>query len=144
MPIIQYTGGILYSNQTEVAVTLSGNFTGTLTGCTTSPTGNFIYRKVNNIVTLWTLVNTTGTSNTTAMTITGLPAEIRPQAQVIVPCGEIVDNSISVLGGVAVGTGGAMTFEVATVSGTKVVPGVFTNSGTKGLNTGWCITYPIV
>lgn len=142
-PIIQFFAGVLYSGGVEVAVTSTSSFTGTLTGCTTSPTGNFIYRKVNNLVTLWTVVNTYGTSNTTAMTLTGLPAAIRPTQQTIVPCSTLTDNTIAVEGAAAVGTGGSIIFTVDTVSGTKIIPGAFVNSGTKGISTGWCITYPL-
>jgi hypothetical protein len=141
--ILKYEAGILYSNATEVAVTTNDTFTGTLTGCTTSPTATFLYRKVNNIVTLWTDSNLTATSNTTAMTLTGVPAAIRPTTSKIVPSSSLTDNSIAVEGACAVGTGGAITFSVSTVSGSKVIPSTFTNSGTKGISVGWCITYPI-
>jgi hypothetical protein len=141
--ILKYESGILYSNATEVAVTTNDTFTGTLTGCTTSPTATFLYRKVNNIVTLWTDSNLTGTSNTTAMTITGVPAAIRPTTQKSVGGCDLTDNGIAVVGTAYIGTGGAITFSVETVSGTKVIPSTFTNSGTKGINTGWCVVYPL-
>ena len=141
--IIRAEGGILYSNETEVAVTSNSFFTATLTGCTTSPTATFLYRKVNNIVTLWTDSNLTGTSNTTAMTITGVPAEIRPTTQKSVGGCDLTDNSIAVIGTAYIGTGGAITFGVSTVSGAKVIPGAFVNSGTKGVNTGFCVVYPL-
>jgi hypothetical protein len=141
--ILQFTGGVLYSNATEVAVTSEDEFTGTLTGCTTSPTATFLYRKVNNIVTLWTDSNLTGTSNTTAMTLTGVPAAIRPTTSKIVPCSTLQDNSIAVEGVAVVGTGGAIQLQVCGVSGAKVIPDLFTNSGTKGISVGWCITYPL-
>jgi hypothetical protein len=141
--ILQFTGGVLYSNATEVAVTVASTFTGTLTGCTTSPTATFNYRKVNNIVTLWTDANLLGVSNTTAMTITGVPAAIRPTTQKSVGGCDLTDNSIAVVGTAYIGTGGAITFGVDTVSGTKIIPSVFTNSNNKGINTGWCVVYPL-
>ena len=57
----------------------TGSFTATLTGCTTSPTASCHWSKQGNQVTVF-INNVTGTSNTTAMTLTGLPAEIQPTA----------------------------------------------------------------
>lgn len=55
-----------------------GSFTITLTGVTTSVTGTAYWVRDNNGVTLEIPV-LSGTSNTTAATLTGLPVEIRPQ-----------------------------------------------------------------
>jgi hypothetical protein len=120
-----------------------GDFTGVITGCTTSPSGQFFYRVGRGIVTLWTDSNVQGTSNTTALSLTNLPATIRPSTQKVVPCAQLTDNTIAVNGTAAVGTGGSIIFGVHTVSGTKIVDGVFVNSGTKGIGTGWSITYPL-
>ncbi len=55
------------------------SFTGTLTGCTTTPTYVMNYVKVGNAVTLEMATSGfTGTSNATSKTITGMPAIIRP------------------------------------------------------------------
>lgn len=54
-----------------------GTFTGTLTGCTTSPTGTFTWQRVGNLVTL-NFPALSATSNATTLTITGLPAVIQP------------------------------------------------------------------
>lgn len=120
-----------------------GSFTGVITGCTTSPSGTFSYRVTRSIVTLWTDANVQGTSNTTALTLTNLPAAIRPATQKVVPCSQLTDNTIAVNGTAAVGTGGSIIFGVHSVSGTKIVDGLFVNSGTKGIGTGWAITYPL-
>lgn len=120
-----------------------GSFTGVITGCTTSPSGTFSYRVGAGIVTLWTDVNVLGTSNTTALSLTNLPAAIRPATQKVVPCAQLSDNTISVNGTAAIGTGGSILFGVHTVSGTKIVDGLFVAAGTKGIGTGWAVTYPL-
>jgi hypothetical protein len=56
-----------------------GTFTFTGTGFTTSPTGTAYYTKIGDQVTL-RIPDITGTSNTTAMTITGLPVGLRSNA----------------------------------------------------------------
>ncbi len=120
-----------------------GDFTGVITGCTTSPSGQFNYRVLRGVVCLWTDVNVQGTSNTTALTLTNLPAAIRPATQKVVSCGQLTDNSVAVNGTAAIGTGGSIVFGVHTVSGSKIVDGAFVNSGTKGIGTGWSIMYPL-
>jgi hypothetical protein len=55
----------------------SGSFTGTLTGCTTSPTGTITWDRNGNLVTLY-IPSISGTSNATTCTVTGLPAAITP------------------------------------------------------------------
>ncbi len=120
-----------------------GDFTGVITGCTTSPSGQFFFRVGKGIVTLWTDSNVQGTSNTTALSLTNLPAAIRPTTQKVVPCAQLTDNSVAVNGTAAIGTGGSIIFGVHTVSGSKIVDGAFVNSGTKGIGTGWSVTYPL-
>jgi hypothetical protein len=86
------TGGIAFP-ATQVAVadanTLDdyeeGTFTGTLTGCTTSPTYSFRYVKVGGMVTI--RINAAsgrveGTSNATTKTITGMPSTLWPSLYV--------------------------------------------------------------
>lgn len=144
--ILRYENGILYSNETEVAVTSSGTFTGTLTGMSASTTGTFNYRTVNNIVTIWLNAGVTGTSNTTAMTLTGMPIAIRPaNARLVIS--DMVDNSNELLGVATIATSGTISFflySTSTVANRVAVEsGAFTNSGTKGLNEGWTLTYTI-
>lgn len=109
---------------TQYAQEGTGTFTGTLTGCTTSPTGTLRYTKAGNVVVLY-IPAISATSDTTAMTVTGGPAAIQPvRAQrVQVP---VQDNTAVVAGLVQVETSGTLTF-YATVGG-----GAFTSSGTKG------------
>lgn len=57
---------------------LSGTFTGTLTGVTTSPTANCRYSIVGDLAAI-NFPEITGLSNTTGATITGLPSVLVPQ-----------------------------------------------------------------
>lgn len=104
---------------------VKGSFTATLTGCTTSPTGTVEYSIAGDVVTLYIPV-ITGTSNTTAATLTGFPAEIRPiSARSLL--GTTSDNSTSVISRMSLGTDGTLTL----LNG---VSATFTGSGTKGIN----------
>jgi len=103
-----------------------GSFTGTLTGCTTSPTGTIYYVKTGNTITLAINSALTATSNSVAMTITGVPAVLRPAVANVVALSTVQDvgsNSVSIG---YMGTTGTMTF-YKTADGAN-----FTNSGTKG------------
>ena len=146
--ILRHESGVLYSNTTEVAVTSSGTFTGTLsTGFATPPTGTVSYRKINNVVTLFIGgTGITGTSNGTGLEMTGLPAALRPTNAKIVPTAALQDNSNQQhCGEVTISSGGTLTFRIArtdvTANFVRNSASGFTNSGGKGLNAGWSITY---
>lgn len=101
-----------------------GSYTATLTGCTTSPTSSVRYRKVGDVVTL-DIPAITATSNSTAATLTGMPASIRPTASRS-DIGIVTDNSANAIGRFVVDSGGTITLSIA--AGTA-----FTGSGTKGV-----------
>lgn len=109
------------------------SFTATLTGCTTSPTGSVTYTVNGDLVTLQ-IPAITGTSNTTAATLTGMPTAIRPiyaGTQTII--GVAQDNGIEAISRMQISTGGVITLNYG-------VSATFTNSGTKGV--GACsVTY---
>lgn len=125
----------------------SGTFVGTLTGCTTVVTGTFHYTIAGGVCTisLANLSNVTGTSNSTAMTLTGLPAVCQPATQnPFVPC--VFEDNTALAGGfaeVAPGSG-TITFFKASVSGANIVYSAtgFTASGTKGMDA-TVITYSL-
>jgi hypothetical protein len=147
-PIIQFFGNVLYSNQTEVAVTSAGEFTGTLTGVDATITGTFDYKIVSGVVTISVDADVIGTSNTTAMTITGLPAAIRPSVAKGVACTEITNDTLTLHACRAVvTTGGTIAFYIArtdtTANFVRYSSTGFTNSGVKGVAGGWTITYPL-
>lgn len=103
----------------EIAFNSSvGTFTGTLTGVT-SGSGTVRYARNGDMVTL-SFPTITGTSNSTAHTITGLPVELHPANEQ--NCvGVTVDNNTAAFGKVTVGTNGTITLHnglSATFSGT--------------------------
>lgn len=92
----------MYVNGDPVAVQTSGTFTGTITGCTTSPTSGFRWTKIGSIVTLTMDSTITCTSNTSihGMAAGTLPASIRPATNICAGVGGGQDGS---------GTKGMMT-----------------------------------
>ncbi len=137
---------VLYRNGSfyllSVSVT-SGSFTGTLVGVSGTVTGTVFYRIAGGSCTLFTTGNIFGTSNTTALAMTGVPAICRPSNQRNVLCSDLLDNSVTVYGFAGVGTGGGVTFGTIDTSGAKATPGTFTAANNKGLLTGWTIFYPL-
>lgn len=101
-----------------------GSFTGTLTGCTTSPTGTISYTLNEDLVTL-EFPGISGTSNTTAATITGMPAECVP-TDVQACIGITTDNGANTISRINISAGGTITL----YNGTSAT---FTGSGTKGV-----------
>ncbi len=72
-----------------------GSYTGTLTGCTTSPTVAVAYQRVGNHVAL-NIPALSATSNTTAVTITGAPAVIRPSTTTgLAKISRAMDNTVN-------------------------------------------------
>ena len=130
--------GALYINNAAVPAPVSGTFTGTLTGCTTSPTDTCVYAISGNLCTLF-VAAVTGTSNTTAMTITGLPAACQPtRTQLLMPPLDSCEN-----GGAVVGT---ISMEVTASSGTLTFllsnnSAGFGNTLVKGVATGFTVSY---
>lgn len=113
------------------------SFTFTLTGCTTSPTGTAFWSKQGNQVTLTFPAALVATSNSTACTLTGLPAVIQPTRTQSLPLVGM-ENATAVIanGNVVVqAASGTVLCQInANSSG-------WTASGTKGLNAGGTITY---
>lgn len=101
------------------------SFTATLTGCTTSPTGTVNVRQQGDQVFLQ-FPGITGTSNTTACTLTGLPAKYQPTGT----------NKNQVVAGFNNSAVTALPFEIDIGSGTMTFNFTFTNAGTKGIQPG--------
>lgn len=116
----------------------SGSFTGTITGCTTVVTGTFHYTIANNICTisLANLTNVTGTSNSTSMTLTGLPAVCQPATQQPLCLCIVEDNSVAALALALIIQSGTVTFFKATFPAgvLSISSSGFTGSGTKGMD----------
>lgn len=146
--ILRFEGNTLFSNETEVAVTEQEDFTGILTGVSGTITGTVGYVRVNDMVTLRLGGAITGTSTSTAMTLTGLPPAVRPSIARACPCTEVTDNGNTLCHARAiVQTDGTIAFYIArtdtTANFVRYSSTGFTNSGTKGLETAWTITYPL-
>jgi len=116
----------------------SGSYTGTLTGCTTSPTITINYSIIGDVVIISTDDNVTGTSNSTSFTITGAPTAIRPVTNDSALAPAVVTNNGSENNGgvfVFMSTSGTLTFmHSGTLTG-------FTSFGTKGISAGYAMSY---
>jgi hypothetical protein len=116
----------------------TGSFTITLVGCTTSPTGTAFWSKQGNHVTLM-LPTLTGTSNSTGLSVTGLPAEIQPA--------RTHNCSVPFLEDAGATTGGAAQVNAASgtivfFKGANTSTASFTNSATtKGIAAANTFTY---
>jgi hypothetical protein len=109
----------------KIAQSTTGSYTGALTGCTTTPTGSVEWTRTGDIVTLQ-VPFLSATSNSTAATVTGMPAAIRPSAQR--GCmATTTDNGVTSWGRIFVETDGTLTLHF---QGTAT----FTNSGSKAVN----------
>lgn len=129
----------------DTATISEGSFTGTLTGMDAATTGTVEYDVVSNsagtgkICVLRIPAEISGTSNATSLTMTGLPAACTPQEDVLFSC-IVIDNGNSVHGMGLIADGGTtITFWTdATLSASG-----FTNTGSKGLPVGWCVSYAL-
>ncbi len=123
-----------------------GSFTGTLTGYAANPTGTVNYQIRNGICTLWPSAEISGASNSTGMTMTGLPVAVRPGANRDVPSCGFVNNSVtnSYVGSATVSSAGVITFKLLSVSSGQLSASEFVAGGTKGISNDWSITYPLV
>jgi hypothetical protein len=119
-----------------------GSFTATLTGMTASTTGQIDYILTENTVWLsrsGSSSGISGTSNATTMTMTGLPADLRPKFDTRAVCFGVQDNSTGPLGAyTTISSAGVVTFQLAANP-----PAAFTAANSKGLFAGWKMTYPL-
>lgn len=115
------------NNRLRIGPYYSGSFTATLTGCSdaTAPTGTIEYTLVDDVVTL-SIPTITGTSNTTAASLTGMPAELYPSA-LRGALGITTDNGSSSAARLNINTTGVIDLYVSAASA------IFTASGTKGI-----------
>jgi hypothetical protein len=117
---------------------LLGTFTGTLTGVVGTVTGSVKYTRNGNIVTL-SFPTISGTSNSTGLTVTGLPTSLQTGYSDGARGSAIVtDSGAAAQGQLAVDTSGTITFYKGVASAG------FTAAGTKGVVAGTSITYSLV
>jgi hypothetical protein len=146
------SGGELVANRTVQVMVLSGafillgtviiqgTFTPTWSGFSVPPTGAVFFTINGSLVTLEFGGLCTGTSNATSMSITNVPAQLRPLSTTDptgAPCW-MVDNGVVCVGG----------FRKAGLSSLEFFKGIappditgFTNSGTKGFSLGQTLSY---
>lgn len=136
-------GTNIWQQVTPSSSYISGSFTATLTGMTASTTGQIDY-KIDPGGTVWLSrsgsgTGIDGTSNTTAMTMTGLPASVIPKFTTRAVCFGVQDNSTGPLGAYAtISSAGVVTFQLAANP-----PAAFTAANSKGLFAGWNMSYPL-
>lgn len=139
-----YLSGLFYLTSVPSE---SGSFTTGLTGVSGTVTGTVNYARYGRICTLYTNASITGTSTSTAMTMTNLPQVVLPTISTgrTVPCYGLRDNSVTAYFGYATvaPVSANITFALSTVSGTNITGGGFTAANLKGVEAGWAITYPI-
>lgn len=120
----------LYYNGTAFSIIsnadVTGSFTITLTGMTSTVTGTVYYRVTGNEVNCWTTAVINGTSNTTAMTGTGIPSILQPLTGKYIPV-YVQNGSSYAIGLISTGTSSTWTFGITAANFT------FTSSGSKGL-----------
>lgn len=126
--------------------TSSGSGSVTLGDCTVNANITINYRIVGNMASIWTTSpgSFTCTSNTGLMSFTTLPVAVRPTTNHSVAT-QAIDSGSTIAALAIVQTSGAVQFDAASVSGSRVLysSGSFTASGSKGLTAGWTITYPL-
>jgi hypothetical protein len=119
---------------------IRGQFTATLTGMTGSVTGQIDYIIDPHQVTLHRsggLGGVTGTSNATSLTMTGLPAAVWPKFTTLSICSGLINNGNGVCGSASISDVGVVSFSIVDNPNAA-----FTNSGTKGITSGWSLSYP--
>ena len=126
------------------SLALSGTFTATLTGFSGAVTGTVNYQRSGDIVIMCAPSAITGTSNTTAMTLSGIPASLRPASSVseLTTVRDAGNSGRIALSTVA--SDGTVTFEIySSITASPSSTG-FTNSGSKGLQAGWVMKYLVI
>jgi hypothetical protein len=113
------------ANNTSLGFYSSGSFTATLTGCTSSPTITVYYTRIGNQVIL-SSEGVSGTSNTTSMTLTGLPLFLYPATNKV-QAHLVTDSGSGYSGRVDVTSSGLIVFY------RDASTGGFTASGIKGV-----------
>jgi len=122
---------------------ISGTFTITLSGCTTSVTGTARYTTYAGIVCLY-IPALSGTSNTTSAQLSGLPAIIDAARAQTLSVHQVTNNSTKyALGALVVNTNQTIDLYFSTGVSTDYTA-TFTASGTKGLESGAVIVYTLI
>lgn len=125
----------------------AGSFAATLTGYASALTPTVSWHRTGHRVTLYVAAQSIGTSNATTMTLTGLPAAIRPARRVREPCIVHDDNGdVAGYGDIQAAASVVTLFTARTdvISDFVYTTGAFTSSGDKGLPAFWSLTYDLL
>ena len=133
---LQITGGPISGKGPIAGVQVdltpdTGTFTGSITGCTTAVNIACKWTRIGNLVILVlnnTNASATGTSNSTSMTITGIPAAIQPAGTQATKIAFMEDNTAGTDGAGNLSGGTITLFKGASQSGAS-----WTAAGTKGM-----------
>lgn len=128
----------LYVGVNRVITGESGTFTGTLTGMSATTTGTINYHRSGGFVALTVPSALNGTSNSTAMTLTGLPNVIQLSNHHSGLC-LLRDNGADLQAGAFDVQGNVVTFHK--LSGSAYSASGFTSSGSKGLPANFTMIY---
>lgn len=132
------TGSLTADTLISTKFYAEGTFTGTLTGCTTSPTVTIYYVRIGKHVTLTIPTSITATSNATTATITGLPAALQPARSQFMAYDGVWNNSSTYMGSIGISLSAGLDrldLFYHSAAGTASTNS-FTSSGTKGLDPG--------
>lgn len=135
---LNFEGQYLQVDGNLVATQESGSFTATLTGMTASTTGTVKWRRTGTKTTLFVPSSILGTSNSTSMTMTGVPSLLLMTSDKPNVWCTVQDNGVTQAGNAiiqrSIGDSSSIVFGVG-------VNGNFTSSGSKGLTVGTTIMY---
>lgn len=144
--LITATAGVRIGSGNTISTFTSDTFTVTLTGVSGTVTGTAYYSVIGDtslgaIVALY-IPALSGTSNTTALGISGIPAALRPSAfSPPITVQNVKDSGNDYIGRITINSDGTATFAWAQVTPPNGVPdytfdfnSVFTSSGTKGFD----------
>lgn len=120
---------------------VQGTFTGTLSGAS-GATGTINYQRIGNMARLWAVNPITGASSSTAFSITGLPAIVSPANQYLTEVNINYQDNSAIAAAQAVVLTGTVTFLKLSAFNAASSSG-WTAAGTKGIGTGWTISYPV-
>jgi len=108
-------------------------------GLVAGPTSiSILSRVLDGVVTLIATSSRINTSNSAALTLSTLPANLRPSADVFATCYGVQDNGVTLPAIATVTSAGTISFQIATVP-----PSNFTAAGNKGILAGWSLVYPL-
>jgi len=113
-----------------------------LTGCTAAVTGRMNFYRVGHICFAILFDPLAGTSNTTAMTVTGIPAEFTP-ASTVFGMTMVTNNGNATIPATFQVAGTTITFSMASGAFNTYSAVGFTAAGTKGLSQGLILQWPL-